>query len=133
MKNNKGFTLLELMYVVAIIGILAAIAIPQFSKFRSKAYRVEAMSLADDARKNVVEFYDYTGRLPKNNEEAGLAAPGLIQGKYVDSVTVENGTITVHYRERKSEGEPELEYVLIPGINEENKTGYIVWERRKDA
>lgn len=93
MKNNKGFTLIELMLVIAIIGMLAAIAIPAFIGQRVKAKQQEGNILAGDIRKDVQEFYWHTGRFPANNAEAGLPEPENIKGNYVKSITVRDGVI----------------------------------------
>jgi type IV pilus assembly protein PilA len=87
-KTQQGFTLIELMIVVAIIGILAAIAIPAYQDYTARAQMSEAMSLASGVRTSVSEFYQNNGAFPSDNTEAGAAAPTEIKGKYVLSVTV---------------------------------------------
>ena len=88
MKAQKGFTLIELMIVVAIIGILAAIALPAYQDYTARSQMSEAMSLASGARTAVSEFWTSTGRMPNSNASAGLAAAGDIEGNYVASVGV---------------------------------------------
>lgn len=96
-RVQQGFTLIELMIVVAIIGILAAIAIPAYSDYTVRAQASEGMQLASGAKATVAEFYQDQGTFPLDNATAGLEIPTNIQGKYVASVTVANGTITVAY------------------------------------
>ena len=76
------------MIVVAIIGILAAIAIPQYQNYTARAQMSEAMTLAGGARTAVTEVYQTTGDWPQDNDEAGLEGATSITGKYVLSVTV---------------------------------------------
>jgi type IV pilus assembly protein PilA len=97
MKKQQGFTLIELMIVVAIIGILAAIAIPAYQDYTIRAQVSEGLNLSGGAKAAVTEYYQDRGSMPTDNTIAGLAAPGTIQGKYVGSVTVANGVITVGY------------------------------------
>ena len=98
MKKQQGFTLIELMIVVAIIGILAAIAIPAYQDYTIRAQVSEGLNLSGGAKAAVTEYYQDRGVLPKGNTQAGLAAAGEIQGKYVDSVTVTAlGAINVGY------------------------------------
>ncbi len=97
MKKQQGFTLIELMIVVAIIGILAAIAIPAYQDYTIRAQVSEGLNLSGGAKAAVTEFFQDRGTLPGNNLLAGLAAPAEIQGKYVALVTVTNGVIDVQY------------------------------------
>ncbi|HEY1075973.1 MAG TPA: pilin [Fontimonas sp.] len=96
-KLSRGFTLIELMIVVAIIGILAAIAIPAYQDYTIRAQVTEGISLATGAKAAVWDFMSNRGTTPANNESAGLAAPGSITGNYVASVTVTDGLIEVEF------------------------------------
>ena len=97
MKKQQGFTLIELMIVVAIIGILAAIAIPAYQDYTIRAQVSEGLNLAAGAKAAVTEYYQDRGILPADNETAGLSLADEIEGNYVASVTVEDGVITVLY------------------------------------
>jgi len=97
MKKQQGFTLIELMIVVAIIGILAAIAIPAYQDYTIRAQVSEGLSLAAGSKAAVTEYYQDRGQMPTNNTQAGLSAANTIVGNYVDQVTVTNGVISVRY------------------------------------
>lgn len=91
---QKGFTLIELMIVVAIIGILAAIALPAYQDYTARAQMSEAMVLADGQKGAVTEFFADRGVMPANNASAGISAASDISGKYVASVNIASGVIT---------------------------------------
>ena len=92
--RQQGFTLIELMIVVAIIGILAAIAIPAYQDYTIRAQVSEGLSLASGAKASVSEYYQNRGIYPINNTAAGLADATDINGNYVTSVNIDNGTGT---------------------------------------
>jgi len=95
---QKGFTLIELMIVVAIIGILAAIAIPAYQDYTIRAQVSEGMTLAAAAKAAVAESFLNNGEAPADRDEAGMSANATdTSGKYVESIDVANGTITVTY------------------------------------
>ncbi|ENW8343731.1 pilin, partial [Neisseria gonorrhoeae] len=91
---QKGFTLIELMIVIAIVGILAAVALPAYQDYTARAQVSEAILLAEGQKSAVTEYYLNNGIWPENNGDAGVASPSDIKGKYVESVTVTNGVVT---------------------------------------
>ncbi|EMT1333845.1 pilin, partial [Neisseria gonorrhoeae] len=92
---QKGFTLIELMIVIAIVGILAAVALPAYQDYTARAQVSEAILLAEGQKSAVTEYYLNNGEWPKDNASAGVAStPTDIKGKYVQSVTVANGVVT---------------------------------------
>ena len=94
-KIHSGFTLIELMIVVAIIGILAAIAIPQYQNYVARAQVSEALVLASGAKVAVAEYANTNGTYPADSATAGLSA---MTGSYVASVEVTAGTITATFK-----------------------------------
>ncbi|ENX0347907.1 pilin [Neisseria gonorrhoeae] len=91
---QKGFTLIELMIVIAIVGILAAVALPAYQDYTARAQVSEAILLAEGQKSAVTEYYLNNGEWPENNASAGVASSDKIKGKYVKEVKVENGVVT---------------------------------------
>jgi type IV pilus assembly protein PilA len=103
MKKQQGFTLIELMIVVAIIAILAAIAISQYQDYVIRSQVSEGSSLADGTKTAVAEFYNNYGRFRTDNASYGLAPPASISGKYVTQVDVgARGQIAVTFGRRRT-------------------------------
>ena len=95
MKKQQGFTLIELMIVVAIIGILAAIAIPAYQDYTIRAQVSEGLNLAGGAKAAISEVVMDSGAWPSNNLNAGISTNTDIKGKYASQVDVTTGVITV--------------------------------------
>lgn len=96
-RRSSGFTLIELMIVVAIIAILAAIAVPAYQDYLIRAQVTEGMSLAGGAKSAVWDYVSNTGKFPPSNQTAGLPTPASISGRYVSGVNVTGGKITVSF------------------------------------
>jgi len=124
---QKGFTLIELMIVVAIIGILAAIAIPAYQDYTIRAQVSEGLSLASDIKAGVAEFTAQTGDWPATLIEAGLGASAVLgdkSGRYVESLDVTNGTITILYGRDANSKIVGSSLAIQPLVNE---NGDVVW------
>lgn len=93
-KMQQGFTLIELMIVVAIVGILAAIALPAYQDYTVRSKVTEGLTLAESAKTAVTEHYQTIGHFPLNGTSAGYDSP---QTKYVTSITISSGQIFIKY------------------------------------
>ncbi|HEZ6428474.1 TPA: pilin [Neisseria meningitidis] len=117
---QKGFTLIELMIVIAIVGILAAVALPAYQDYTARAQVSEAILLAEGQKSAVTEYYLNHGIWPGDNSSAGVATSSKIKGKYVKEVTVANGVITAT--------------MLSTGVNKEIQGKKLsLWAKRQDG
>jgi type IV pilus assembly protein PilA len=124
---QKGFTLIELMIVVAIIGILAAIAIPAYQDYTIRSQVTEGLSLASDLKASIGEVYANTGDFTKIDLTAlGIGAKTDKAGKYVSSIDVAGGVITIAYGGPQANAKIDTTATLglAPGAN---ANGDIIW------
>ena len=130
-QAQKGFTLIELMIVVAIIGILAAIAIPAYQDYTIRSQVSEGLSVVAGAKTSMTEFITQNGRLPNGsnaNASIGIAQPASIQGNYVTSVTANNdGTIDITYGNRANANITSDILTLRPAVNAMPPSTNVAW------
>ena len=122
-RANKGFTLIELMIVVAIIAIIAAIALPSYQDYTIRSQVSEGVVLASGARAAVWDFVSQRGYMPPNNASAGLPSSTSIKGKYVTSVLVGANTILATFGNRANTAISGKVLRLTPAIQD----GTIDW------
>jgi len=130
-RMSSGFTLIELMIVVAIIAILAAIAIPAYQIYVIRAQVSEGMELTSGAKSALWEYFVNTGNYPSNNLSAGLpASPSSISGKYVKSVTVTGGVIIAAFGPGASAQIANTGTFVLSAVN---NGGSIAWSCRNST
>jgi len=130
---QKGFTLIELMIVVAIIAILAAIAISQYQDYVIRSQVSEGSSLADGVKTAMADYANYRGSFPGSNSSAGLASPGSIVGQFVSKVDVGlvKGVIRVYYG--GGSANVQLPVTQILQFSAVTHAGSIEWHCRSDS
>lgn len=97
MKKNSGFTLIEIMVVVAIIAILALMALPSPDPTIARKQVVESMELIEDYKKLVAFYHKSAQVFLKDNKEAGIPAADKLLGNYVDRIDLKDGAFHIHF------------------------------------
>lgn len=126
MNKQKGFTLIELMIVLAIIGILAAIALPAYQDYTKRARVAEAITLADGVKTAVADYFANRHHWPVSNQDAGL--PSQIQGNSVHSITIgTQGVIVIEFNNKVAQN---AKLSFQPSATQD---GSILWQCRPVA
>jgi type IV pilus assembly protein PilA len=125
--RNQGFTLIELMIVVAIISILATLALPSYQDRVIKAQVGEGLGLAEVVKHAAADYYAKYGKLPKDNASVGLPRAQKIVGNYVSAIGIEDGAINITLGNRVNKHASGKVVTLRPAIVPDAKIVPIAW------
>lgn len=126
-KSHRGFTLIELMIVVAIMGILATLSIPTNYNFLVRTQMTEALNLSDGLKKAITDYYMAKHTFPENNEKAGVPLPEHLIGNFVTSIRIDNGAIHIALGNRVHNSLKGRVLTLRPAVVTANPTSPISW------
>ena len=126
-RNARGFTLIELMIVVAIIGILASIAIPSYQDYTIRAQVAEALLLVDEIKPSIRDFYKERGTFPGDNRMAGVPAAEHLLGQYVAGIEVDDGAMHVRFGNKAHSSIDGMTLTIRPLYVTANPTSPISW------
>ena len=121
----RGFSLIELMVVLAIVALLTAIGIPAYQTYTTRAKFAEAFSLNAVAQLAIAEYQQTTGEWPQDNFQAGLTAPETIHGNYINSVNITKNQISTIFKSDAGPGIADKALILAANLG---PAGQIIWE-----
>lgn len=126
--KKQGFIFIELMIVVMIVTVLAAVSIPAYTDYLLRSKVSEGFLLSLPVRIAVSDFYAQQGRLPVDNQEAGVLPAPQLQGQYVSQIIIKNGDIAVQFHQ-------EIHGILLlkPQTKQSYPYGSIFWQCMSDA
>ncbi len=132
--SSSGFTLIELMVVVSIIGILAAVALPAYQDYTHRSRVAEGLVLAQAVQTDIARYFDRWGRLPADNAAAGLPEPAAMKGSAVTAIAVRQGVIEVRFDAPLVGAEPiSATLWLRPAQVLQQPTAALVWRCQSAA
>ena len=126
-KAEKGFTFIELTVVIAIIGVLAAIAIPNFNSYQDRAYHADARIQCIGLRQTIEEYYGWHGSFPRDNQQAGLPEPEQMATNYLSSITVENGALHMVWGNKAAQAWHGKTTTIQPWVSQTGSNEVIIW------
>ena len=125
--KNEGFTLIEMIVVMALMAILLTLSIPQKTGKISKAYIQQSLKLIDDYKPLVVLYYRAQGEMPESNEELGIPEPERIIGNYVTEITLEDGAFHFTFGNKIQEPLKERILTIRPIYVEDSLLSPVSW------
>lgn len=127
LNNHQGFSLIELMVVISIIGMLTSMALPTMHDRVIRAQITEAMGIAAVAKAGIEDYYQQYGRMPKNNQQAGLPSAEKFIGNYLTRLSTAQGVITLTLGNRINKFANGKTLTLRPAIVAGEKKIPITW------
>lgn len=127
MKRFNGFTLIELMVVIVVLGILLSLALPRYRTYMQRAEVTEAMSMGGHARRAVTQHYSHFERFPADNSEAGMPPADELIGDRIAGMVVERGAVHVSFGFKASDALQGKVLSFRPAVVEDSPSSPIAW------